>query len=87
MAYFVYILKSLKNGRYYTGSTKDIPRRLSEHNAGKTKGNKYFSPFELIYKEEYPDHISAVRREIYIKKQKSRSFIESLISQKEDPVL
>lgn len=30
----VYIIKSLKTGRYYTGSTNNLERRISEHNSG-----------------------------------------------------
>ncbi|MCK6648914.1 MAG: GIY-YIG nuclease family protein, partial [Bacteroidia bacterium] len=31
--YFVYILRSLKDGRFYKGITSDIERRLREHNS------------------------------------------------------
>ena len=78
--FIVYILKSLKNGRYYTGYTNDLERRIFEHNSGETKGNRYFGPFELVYKEEYSDPTEARKREYYIKSQKSRKFIESLIN-------
>jgi len=77
--YYVYILKSLKNGRYYTGHTKDLEKRLIQHNSGETKGNKYWGPFELVYKEEYNNPSEARKREYYIKRQKSRKYIESLI--------
>ncbi|MEJ2745341.1 MAG: GIY-YIG nuclease family protein [bacterium] len=77
--YFVYILKSAKNGRYYTGCTKNLENRLSEHNSGETKGNRYYRPFELVYKEEYATLVEARKRERYIKSQKSSKFIEKLI--------
>ncbi|MEI6479299.1 MAG: GIY-YIG nuclease family protein [bacterium] len=32
--WFVYILKSLKDGRYYIGSTSDIEKRVERHNHG-----------------------------------------------------
>jgi hypothetical protein len=32
--YYVYILRSLVNDRYYIGSTKDLERRLKKHNVG-----------------------------------------------------
>jgi putative endonuclease len=79
MKYYVYILKSLKNSRYYIGSTKNLDRRIAEHNSGLTKGNRYMIPFELVYKEEYSDQSTARKRESHIKKQKSRKFIDSLI--------
>ncbi|HUW24823.1 MAG TPA: GIY-YIG nuclease family protein [Patescibacteria group bacterium] len=34
--FFVYILRSTKTGKFYTGSTNNLERRLTEHNANKT---------------------------------------------------
>jgi putative endonuclease len=79
MKYYVYILESLKNGRYYIGYTNNLEERLKRHNDCRTKGNKYYAPFELIYKEEYDNSDEARKREYYIKKQKSRKFIQGLI--------
>jgi len=80
MIYYVYILKSLKNGRYYVGYTNNLEKRLIQHNSGKTVGNKYWGPFELIYKEEYNGPTKARKREFYIKRQKSKHFIEDLVN-------
>ncbi|MDD4178912.1 MAG: GIY-YIG nuclease family protein [Candidatus Margulisbacteria bacterium] len=77
--WFVYVLKSLKNGRYYVGYTSNLERRLLEHNSGKTKGNKYYGPFELVYKEIHTSSTEARKREYYIKRQKSSRFIEGLV--------
>jgi len=79
MKYYVYVLESLKNGRYYIGHTNDLERRIRQHNSGKTKGNRNCRPFKLIYKEEYRDAPEARKREHYIKRQKSKSFVQSLI--------
>ena len=77
--YYVYILRSLKNTRYYIGCTNNLTRRLHEHNSGQTKGNRYYGPFEVVYKETYAAATDARKREYYIKSQKSRIFIENLI--------
>lgn len=77
--YYIYILKSLKNGRFYIGSTNNLERRLLEHNTGRMKSTKAFAPYALVYNEKFSDRITAVRREKYIKAQKSRMFIENLI--------
>jgi putative endonuclease len=79
MAY-VYILKSLKNNRFYIGSTNDIDRRLDEHNRGKSLYTKSVRPFELVYKEEFLLLKDARKREYLIKKKKSRKYIETLIN-------
>jgi putative endonuclease len=79
MAAFLYILYSEKLDKFYIGSTSDIVRRISEHNRGKEKFTKTGMPWELKYKEEFSELIDARRRELFIKKQKSRKFIENLI--------
>lgn len=75
----VYILKSLKDGRYYVGSTIDLERRLRQHNAGQQAATRYRRPLQLIYAEKCPDEAAARRREYEIKKQKSRRYLETLI--------
>jgi len=54
----------------YTGITKDIAKRLKEHNES-DKGAKYTKirrPVELVYQEEAADRSSASKREHLIKK-------------------
>ena len=75
-----YILFSEKLNKYYVGSTTDIERRLAEHNRGKDKFTKTGIPWRLVYTEPFMELIEARRREGYIKKMKSRKFIEHLIS-------
>ena len=43
----VYILQSLKNTRYYIGSTDNISKRIEEHNQGKVKATRYIMPLKL----------------------------------------
>ncbi|MBK8495377.1 MAG: GIY-YIG nuclease family protein [Chitinophagaceae bacterium] len=37
---FVYILQSLKDGKYYIGETHDVEARLLFHNSGKQRSTK-----------------------------------------------
>jgi putative endonuclease len=74
-----YILYSVKLDKYYVGSTTDIARRLQEHNRGKEKFTKTGIPWELVYKETFNELKEARKKELSIKKQKSRKYIESLI--------
>ena len=78
--YYVYILRSLKDSKYYIGYTGDIERRLQDHNRGKSKAIKYRGPFELIYKEEHKTRIEAIRREIEIKKYKGGNEFKKLLN-------
>ena len=77
--HFVYIIQSIKNKRYYIGSTNNLERRLKEHNCGKSKYTKLTAPFKLVYKEEYNTLKEARIREAYLKRLKSRKYLEWLI--------
>ena len=79
MPIFVYILKSLKDGSYYVGSTQNLDARLKHHNQVGTQYTKQKRPWELVYKEEHPDRSSAMKREYAIKKSGGKQFIESLV--------
>jgi putative endonuclease len=77
--FFLYILQSQKDVRYYVGISKDIKTRLDQHNRGVGKFTRSKRPWRLMYTEEYNTRPEAARREKQIKNQKSRSYIESLI--------
>jgi predicted GIY-YIG superfamily endonuclease len=66
--FWVYILRSLRNGKLYVGHTDDLSRRLTEHNEG--RGGRFTreqGPWELRHSEEHPDRASAARRERFLK--------------------
>ncbi|KKR80559.1 MAG: GIY-YIG nuclease superfamily protein [Candidatus Daviesbacteria bacterium GW2011_GWA1_41_61] len=65
--YYVYLLKSLKDGNYYIGQTDNIEKRLKNHNAGYNKSTKYRVPLILIGYEEYPNQSLARWREYELK--------------------
>ena len=78
--YSIYILFSLKTNKYYVGSTDDLQRRLKHHNGGSTPSTKSGAPnWEIRYTEAVPDRAAALKRELEIKKKKSRNYIEWLI--------
>jgi putative endonuclease len=75
----VYILL-LCTGEYYVGSTNDIERRLAQHQAGKSIATKGKLPLKLLYSREYPTLAEARKAEYYIKRMKSRAFIEKFMN-------
>jgi putative endonuclease len=79
MCYFVYILKGLKNGKYYIGSTSDVVARLNFHNAGLQRSTKSRIPFVLIFQETFSDKTSALKRENQIKNFKGGEAFKKLI--------
>jgi putative endonuclease len=68
------------SGRYYVGSCSNPQKRLQQHNAGRTPSTKPFRPWELIYTETFNTNSEALKRELQIKKMKSRKYIEGLIT-------
>ena len=67
MAFYCYILEC-SDGTFYTGWTTDPLRRERQHNAG--RGARYTRtrrPVHLIYVEELPDKVAALKRELAIK--------------------
>ncbi len=65
--FYTYILKSLKDGKYYYGQTNNLENRIKRHNNGKEKSTKGRIPFVLHYFEEYKTRGEAVKREFFFK--------------------
>ncbi len=65
--FYVYILISKKDKKFYIGYTSDLKRRLSEHSQGKTKSIKHRRPFELLCYEAYTHKTEAIKRELFLK--------------------
>ena len=78
MKAYTYILKC-SNGSYYVGSTKDLNRRIEQHQSGEGANHtKKYLPVELIYYEEYTRIDHAFYREKQLQKW-SRKKKEALI--------
>ena len=77
--YVTYILYSKSIDRFYIGSTNNLDRRLSEHNRKKGKYTDRGIPWEIVYLEKFETNTLTRKRELEIKKKKSRIYIESLI--------
>ena len=71
--FYVYILKSKKDGKHYIGFTNDLKKRFQEHNDGKNRSTFYRRPLELIYYECYKDKIIAKQRETQVKSGKAHT--------------
>jgi putative endonuclease len=79
--YFVYILYSPKTKKYYIGSTDNLDSRLKHHNFGLTPSTKSGAPeWSIAYSQILDNRSKALKRELEIKRKKSRKYIEWLIS-------
>ena len=67
MRFYCYILEC-SDGTFYTGWTNDPERRVAQHNKGKgARYTKTRRPVKMVYLEEQPDKITALKRERAIK--------------------
>jgi putative endonuclease len=77
MKYYSYVLRSLKNGILYKGSTQDIEKRINTHNSGKVKFSSKYMPWELVLVEEFQTRSEAINREKWYKTGVGREWIHS----------
>jgi predicted GIY-YIG superfamily endonuclease len=67
MAFYAYILKCA-DGKYYTGHTDDLEKRIGQHQSGLIKG--YTSsrlPVTLMWAQDFPTRYEALDAELKIK--------------------
>jgi putative endonuclease len=76
--YFVYAIKSLSKNYIYVGLTNNLERRIQEHNSGKSKSTKSYTPFRLIYCEKVGIRIEARKREKYLKSGSGKEFLKKI---------
>ena len=86
MKSYVYILEC-NNGPYYIGSTKNLERRLKEHNDGKSFYTKTRRPLKLKYTEEFDNYELAFKREKQLKSWKKRVALERLFNTNNGPIV
>ena len=66
--FYVYVLKSLKNGDLYIGYSSNLKNRFKSHTEGFVTTTKGYRPWELVYYEGCKEKTDATRREIELKK-------------------
>ncbi len=78
--YYVYVLLD-KNGNFYIGYSKDLRKRIEEHEQGLVFATKSKLPVVLIYYEACVNKYDAVKREKYLKSGPGRKFLKNRIKQ------
>ena len=64
---YVYVLLSEKDGKFYTGATRDLRLRYKQHQDGEVVSTKNRLPVRLIYYEACLSEKDAFIREKYLK--------------------
>ena len=74
--YWVYVFQSLKDGKKYTGYTKNLPSRFEAHQNSEVQSTKTRGPFKLIYFEGCTNQQDATKREKYLKTHYGKMYIK-----------
>ena len=61
--HYTYVLLAEVDGRFYIGATKDLKRRVAQHEAGLVESTAYRRPLKLVYYEACLSPEDAYRRE------------------------
>ena len=78
--HYVYVLRSLKDGKLYTGYTTDLRDRVATHNSGNASSTRHRRPLQLIYYEAYLLSSDAKAREIFLKSGAGKRYIRKQLS-------
>jgi len=70
--FYVYLLKSEVDGKYYIGQTDNVSARLARHNQGFVPATRARRPLALIGYETHPSRNEARFREYELKKSASK---------------
>jgi len=76
--FFLYLLENTTTRKFYIGVTKDLERRVKEHNKNKVKftgRNKFQGEWKLLYFLEFKDEAIAYKEELRLKKSKNKKYI------------
>ncbi|MCL5091480.1 MAG: GIY-YIG nuclease family protein [Patescibacteria group bacterium] len=79
--FYVYVLRSLKFDFIYIGFTDNLKRRFKEHNSKQNISTKHYAPFEIIHYEAYHNEKDAKRREEYLKCNRGKTTLETMLKE------
>ena len=74
--WFVYILRSLKHPFIYVGFTRNVDKRLEEHNKGTNKSTKHNAPFILEAYIAVRTETKALALEKYLKTGSGKALLQ-----------
>ena len=75
MPYTVYILWSESIRKYYTGQSKDLINRITEHNSKETKSIARGAPWTLVWSKDVSTRQEALNLEMKIKQRGAGRFL------------
>lgn len=79
--YYVYVLRSNKDNKYYVGFTSNLKERINRHNKGSVESTRFRKPFSLVYYEACVNEYDALHREKYLKTTYGKRYIRNRIKE------
>ncbi|MBT7007072.1 GIY-YIG nuclease family protein [Candidatus Falkowbacteria bacterium] len=80
MFYFTYVLKSLKDQKFYIGWTDNLTNRFEKHNKGLVNATKTRLSFKIVYYEVCLSKEGAIKREKQLKTGFGRAYLKRRLS-------
>ena len=74
---YVYVLKSSKDNKFYTGYTKNLKLRFEQHQKGLVGSTQDGKPLKLVYYEACLNQKDATHREKYLKTYYGKMFLKN----------
>ena len=75
--YYVYILHSKVDNKFYVGYTENLRKRVKAHNDGIVAATRNRRPLELLYYEACISRNDATQREKYLKTTYGKRYIKN----------
>ncbi len=75
--YYVYVLQSTLDKKFYTGYTENLKLRFEQHNKGQSEATANRRPLKLVYYEACTDKKDALHREKYLKTYHGKQFLRN----------
>ena len=79
--FYIYCIESVVNRELYFGFTKDLKKRIEEHNQKLNFSTKRYAPWKLIYYEACLNEKDAKRRENYFKTSQGRRMFQARLKE------
>ena len=79
--HYVYIFHNKLKDFIYVGYSENLRGRYKEHNDGRSKSTRPYLPLDLIHYEAYRNKRDAKRREKYLKTNKGRTTLITMLKE------
>ncbi|OGG20242.1 hypothetical protein A3D03_03370 [Candidatus Gottesmanbacteria bacterium RIFCSPHIGHO2_02_FULL_40_13] len=79
--YYIYILHNSHKNFLYIGYSENLKQRLASHNKGENISTKAYKPLALIHYEAYKNMKDAKRRELYLKTNRGRTTLMTMLKE------